>query len=173
MHRLLLVASLIVIAAALAARWWLVLRILAQADDDADHDAIPPSRRGAELHLQALAQWQSDDPKGATLRNSQLRFGMAVPPLSLLVAIFTAAVGRVPLALALTIPLAATALSVLVGISGLPRELTALSRHISGRNEVRVRADNVGIRCAVAHAWDRVFPAVLRWLQSKGATTGS
>jgi len=171
MHRLLLVASLIVIAAALAARWWFVLRILAQADDEAGNDTTPPSRRGAELHHAALAQWQCDDAKDAALRNAQLRFGMAVPPLSLLVAIFAAAVGRVPLALALTIPLAATALSVLVGFSGLPRELMALSRHISGRTGIR--ADDPGIRCALAHARDRVFPTVLRWLQTKAARTGS
>lgn len=171
MHRLLLVASLIVIAAALAARWWLVLRVLAQADEEAKNETAPPSRRGALLHRQALAEWQHDDPKGAALRNAQLRFGMAVPPLSLLVAIFAAAVGRVPPALALTIPLAATALSVLVGFSGLPRELVALSRHISGRSGART--DDAGIRCALAHAKDRVFPTALRWLQTKGAGTGS
>jgi hypothetical protein len=165
MHRLLILMSVLVIGGALVARWWLALRPLAQAIDQPPADAVAASRRGDELLQDALAQWQRDDPRGAAARNAQLRFGMAAPPLSLLIAIFAAAVGKVPLLIAVAIPLAATALAVVVGISGLPRELDAVARHIAG--QPAAHRDDAGARFALAHAWNRAFPAALRWLLAR------
>ncbi len=171
MHRLLILLSVLMIGAALVARWWLALRPLAQAIDQSHNDAVTASRRGEELLQQALVQWQRDDPRSAAVRNAQLRFGMAAPPLSLLIAIFASAVGRIPFVMAMAIPLAATALAVIVGISGLPRELEAVSRYIAG--QPADRRDDAGARFALAHAWNRAFPAALRWLQARLSSTRS
>jgi hypothetical protein len=136
MWRLLLLFSALPIAAALIARWWFGLRVLATQgkracrsdpakwpalpDTTAPVDALVPAdasavEYGRLLRLAALAAWKERDPKAAASRENSRRFGMAVPPLSGIVAIFAAIVAKIPIMGTFSILFAATALACALG----------------------------------------------------------
>ena len=114
MWRLLLIFSLLPIGAALLMRWWFGTRVLLQLGGRAcrcdqarwdrglgagplatpGHDA-PAGEFGNRLRLAALAEWQRSDPKRAAARESGRRFGLAVPPLSGVVAVFAVIVAKI------------------------------------------------------------------------------
>lgn len=186
MFRLILFFSLIPLALALLARWWFGARVLA-ADGNrpcrcdltrwlpAPGDAAVIHRAeasaaefGRQLHLKALAAWRDDNPKAAASRDKSRRFGLAVPPLSGLVAVFAVLVGKVPVIGAITILLGATALATVLALLALPAELTAIARtarRIRDENNFPNRDDqDAVIRCASAHAWTKALPPILRWI---------
>lgn len=185
MYRALLFISLLPIAIALIARWWFGVRILANlgkrpcrcdlqrwlpspGDEAVIHRAEGTAGEfGNQLRLKALAEWRGRDPKAAASRENMRRFGLAVPPLSALVAVFAVLVGKIPVMGVFAILLGATALSGLLGILTLPPELAAITRTArKARDEKnfpnREDEDSV-IRCAMAHAWDVALPPILRW----------
>ncbi len=186
MFRLILFISLFPIAIALVARWWFGMRILAArggracrcdlgrwlpmpGDEAVIHRAEESAAGfGKQLRIKALAEWKEQDVKAAQARANSLRFGMAVPPLSGIVAVMAVLVGKVPVTGAIAILLGATALSAAFGLLTLPAELTAISRMAR-----KVRAEkqfpnsddeDAVIRCASAHAWDVALPPILRCL---------
>jgi hypothetical protein len=184
--RLILFFSLFPIALALGARWWFGVRVLAQTgsrkcrcdlgrwtpspgDEAVIHRAENTAAEfGRELRLKALSDWRESDPKAAASRENSRRFGLAVPPLSGIVAIFAMFVGKIPFLGALAIPVAATALAGILGLLTLPPELTAISRRARKLREDKSfpsseDADAV-IRCAIAHAWDASLPPLLRMI---------
>jgi len=186
MFRLILVLSLIPIAIALAVRWWHGGRVLAaeggrlcrcdlkrwlpiRGDESVIHRAEESAAEfGRQLRIKALDEWRVQDPKAAAARESARRFGMAVPPLSALVAVFAMIVGKIPLSGAISILLAATAVAAVLGLLALAPELGAINRAArkvreDGDFPARDDADAV-IRCAVAHAWDLALPPILRWI---------
>lgn len=187
MFRFILILSILPIAAAMLARWWFGLRVLADegrrtcrcdlaswmpAPGDAAviHRAEKSAAEfGGELRAKALAEWFEKDPKAATARESSRRFGMAVPPLSAVIAVFALLAGRTPLMGAIAILFAATALAAAFGLLSLPPELRAIARHARGVRQGRSfpASDDEAtvIRCAVAHAWSESLPPILRWLQ--------
>jgi hypothetical protein len=186
MFRLLFFLALLPLAIALAARWWFGVRVLASdgkrpcrcdltrwlpAPGDAAviHRAEASAAEfGRQLHLKALAEWRQHDPKAATSRDKSRRFGLAVPPLSGLVAVFAVLVGKVPVFGAITILLGATALATALALLALPAELTAIARtarRIRDEKNFPDRDDqDAVIRCANAHAWDASLPPILRWI---------
>jgi hypothetical protein len=114
---------------------------------------------GRQLRLAALAQWRQRDPKPAKSRESALRFGLAVPPLSAMVPVFGAIV----------IFLSATALAAVFGLLSLGSELRAIAITAKALRTTRAfpRSDDedATIECAIAHAWLEAAPPVLRLLQ--------
>ena len=189
--RLLLIASLIPIAICLAARWWNGTRVLANLDgtacrcdlkrwlpDPEDESTVHRAEDtagafGKQLRLKALAEWKSENLRAWRSRENARRFGMAVPPLSAIIAVFAVIVAKIPLIGLLAVPLAATAISTVIGQLSLPGELAAIARYAK-----RVRNDHAFpdpdheeavIRCACAHAWDLATPPILRCLNKPGA----
>ena len=187
MYRLLLIISLIPIVIALVARWWFGLRVLATVgaracrcdlarwmpapgDDAAVHRAENSAADfGRELRLKALEEWHARDPKAAKAREGAHRFGMAVPPLSGIIAVMGLLVGRIPPVGAIAILLAASALAAAFSLLSLPNELRAIANCARGMRENKsfpAEADEMAVvECAMAHAWDAALPPVLRWLQ--------
>lgn len=186
MFRVILFLSLFPIAAALAARWWFGVRILLDAgkrqcrcdlgkwlpapgDEALLHRAEESAAEfGRQLRLKALAEWTERDPKAAASREGTRRFGMAVPPLSAVVAVFAVLVGKIPIIGAIAILLGATALSALLGLLTLPPELSAISRAARQLREKKGFPDrddeSAVIRAANAHAWNLALPPILRWM---------
>jgi hypothetical protein len=187
MYRLLLILSLAPLVVALLSRWWFGLRVLAiegtracRCDltrwfpPDSGKDGVQRAEAsagdfGRNLREMALADWKQSDPSAASAREGMRRFGMAVPPLSAVVAIFAMVVGKIPLAGVLAILLGATALAAVFGLLTLPAELQAIQRAARKAREQGGFPDAddhaTVLRCAVAHAWVAAVPPILNLLQ--------
>ena len=187
MWRLLFLFSVLPIAAALIARWWFGMRVLANdgvrpcrcdlatwmplPDDKAViHRAEESAAEfGRQLRLKALAEWRERDPKAAALREGSRRFGMAVPPLSGVVAVLAVIVARIQIMGGISMLLAATALAAVLGILSMAPELAAITRAARKLREAksfpRREDEDAIIRCAVAHAWKETLPPILGLLQ--------
>ena len=185
MFRLILFLSLFPIAIALVARWWFGARVLA-ARARAPAAAISAAgcprpamtalihraeesagEFGRQLRLKALAEWQATDPKAARSRENTRRFGLAVPPLSGVVAVFAVLVGKIPVMGAVTLFCSEPPrLSALLGLLSLPPELApspAPPAEPATTKVSRISDDEEAvIRCAIAHAWDAALPPVMR-----------
>lgn len=184
MFRLLLFLSLFPIAIALVGRWWFGTRILATegnrpcrcdltqwlpapGDDALVHRAEETAAEfGRQLRLKALADWSSHDSKAAESRENMRRFGLAVPPLSGVVAVFAVFVGKIPVMGGIAVFLAAIALAALLGVLTLPPELGAITRAARKTRDTkgfpRHDEEQAVVRCAMAHAWEAALPPVLR-----------
>lgn len=187
MWRLLFLISALPIAAALIARWWFGMRVLAEdgmrpcrcdlgnwmpsADDTAViHRAEETAAEfGRQLRLKALTEWKEQDPKAAAARENSKRFGMAVPPLSAIIAVFAVLVAKIPIMGAISVVLAATALASALGMLSLAPELAAIVRAAKKLREAksfpRRDDEDAVIQCAVAHAWKETLPPMLGMLQ--------
>jgi len=187
MWRLLLTFSLLPIGAGLLLRWWFGTRVLAQLGgrpcrcdrvrwDQTLGDNLPANASteapaaefGNRLRLAALAEWQRSDPKRAAARESGRRFGLAVPPFSAMVAVFAVILAKIPVAGAIAIFLAATALATAFGLLSLGEELRAIGRAARALRQARafIRSDDEDavIQAAVARAWCETLPKVLQML---------
>jgi hypothetical protein len=187
MWRLLILASILPITAALFSRWRFGLRVLAEIGDHpcrCDLDSWLPApgdtavihradesaaEFGRQLRLKALAEWREHDPKAAIARENSRRFGIAVPPFSGIVSLLAVIVAKIPIIGAITVVLAATALSSAVGLLALPPELKAIARTARKSREAksfpRRDDEDAVIRCAVAYAWKEALPPILSSLQ--------
>lgn len=187
MWRLLFLFSILPIAAAFIARWWFGLRVLAEqsgrecrcdlenwmpAPDDSSvvHRAEASAGEfGKQLRLKALAEWRARDPKAAAARESSRRFGMAVPPLSGIVAVLAVMVAKIPIIGAISLLLAATALAAVLGLLSLAPELLAITSAAKKLRETRSfprrEDEDAVVRCAIAHAWKETLPPVFSLLQ--------
>ncbi len=187
MWRLLLLFSILPLAAALIARWWFGLRVIAEhggrtcrcdlAKWSPSSDNVGITQRaeesaaefGRQLRLKALAEWRERDPKAAASRESSKRFGMAVPPLSGVVAVLAVIVAKIPIVGAISVLLAATALAAILGLLSLAPELIAIAAAAKklrdGRSFPRREDEDAVIQCATAHAWKETLPPVLMLLQ--------
>lgn len=185
MWRVLLILSILPLLLAMGCRWWFGLRQLATAgrrhcriNQTLTHTLRPSASVPAEesaagygklLRQSALAVWMQDDPKAAMARQGALRFGMAVPPLTVIAAVFAVFLAKIPVLGGIAIVIAATALAALISLLGLGAELRAIARHAGLLRENRVfpRRDDEDavILAATAHAWNEAIPPILRWLQ--------
>ncbi len=187
MWRLLFIFSALPIIAAFVCRWFFGLRILADegkrpcrcdlatwmpspGDSAVIHRADESaSEFGRQLRLKALAEWREQDPKAAAARENSRRFGMAVPPLSGVIAVFAVLVAKIPVMGGISCVLAATALASALGVLSLAPEIAAITRTAKKLREARSfpRRDDEDavIRCAVAHAWKETMPPILGLLQ--------
>lgn len=187
MWRLLFIFSAIPIVAAFFSRWFFGLRILADdgkrqcrcdlatwiplpKDNAVIHRADESAAEfGRQLRLKALAEWREQDPKAAAARENSRRFGMAVPPLSGIVAVFAVLVAKIPVMGGISCVLAATALSSALGVLSLAPELAAITRTSKKLRAAKCfpRRDDEDavIRCAAAHAWKETMPPILSLIQ--------
>jgi len=150
MFQFLLFPSLLVIAAALAARWWFASKVWKECGE--------PARLAGELrHAEMLGKWKQSDPKAAAARAGALRFGMAAPPLTVVIAIFAVLVGKIPMGGAIALCAAMTAVACVFGLLSLPTELTAIQRFRKGN-----AMGEKEYLCVQATAWNRSLPPALR-----------
>lgn len=184
---LLLVVALLPLAGALFIRWWFGLRVLettgardcrcdlshwlpSPADAALVHRADGSAADfGRELRNKALVSWREQNPKAVKARESALRFGVAVPPLSAIVAVFAVLVGKIPVLGAIGLLLLITAIAAAFSLLSLPPELQAITEAAKRMRKDRsfpIRDDEEAvIACAVAHAWSESLPPLLRLIQ--------
>jgi hypothetical protein len=187
MFRLILFFSIIALAIAMIARWWFGIRILKTEGSrlcrcDLEQWTPPPGDKaqvhraeesaavfGHQLRLKALESWKKDDPKSAKSRVGAKRFGLAVPPLSGMVAVLAVFVGKMPIPGVAIIMIGATAVACVMSLLSLPVELSAITREAVKTNKQRVfpnRDDEEAvIHCAIAQAWEDALPPILKWFQ--------
>lgn len=180
-------ASLMALGAAMMVRWWFGLRVLATdgalactcdlgrwlpspLDPSKVHRADGSAAEfGSQLREKALASWREKDPRSATARENARRFGMAVPPLAVMIAVFAFLVRKIPLMGAIVVVLLLTLIAAAFGLLTLPAELRAIAAEAARMRKDRCfpnrDQEDAVIACAVAHAWDRALPPVLRLLQ--------
>ena len=186
MWRFIFLISILPIVAAIVARWYFGLRVIAaEGKRPCNADPIrwevyvgknppvetkdaPAQEFGKLLRLHALADWKSRDPKRAAARESARKFGLAVPPLALMCAVFAVLVAKIPFLGAVAILFASTALSAAFGLLTLGAELRAIAlttrRLRESRAFVRRDDEDAVAHCAVAHAWSESIPPILRIL---------
>ena len=187
MPRFLILLAALPIIAAFLIRWWLGVRVLsAQGRRQCSCDPhlwektfgsahLPTSNAAdarlfaAALRKAALADWKTREPKAAAAREGTRRFGMAVPPLSLMVVLLGVMVGRVPLIWALPVFLLAVALSAIFSYLGVAPELKATllaSRRLRDSRAFHRRDDeDAVIACAAALVWKEAAPPVFKLIQ--------
>lgn len=186
MWRLLFLLSILPIVAAIVARWHFGLRVLSREGRRPctldvirwkvylgdtpmieTHEA-PATEFGKLLRIAALEDWKARDPKRAASRESARKFGLAVPPFALIIAIFAFILARIPFLGALAILFASTALSAVFGLLTLGTELQAITFYIrklrASRAFMRRDDEEAVINCAIAHAWSESIPPILRIL---------
>jgi hypothetical protein len=181
-----LIAALPIVAAFLL-RWWFGMRVLSGTgrrvcscdlsrwENAFGKEALPPSGKADArayatlLRKVALADWKTRDPKAAASRDGARRFGMAVPPLSLMVAVLAIFVGKIPVTGALAIFFLAIAFSVIISYLSISPELNAIlaaSRRLRDTGVFRRRDDeDAVIEAASALVWKEAAPPVFNLIQ--------
>lgn len=187
MPRLLLIISVLALVVAFIARWWFGLRVLAAEGEricrcdlntwlpaPGDHAKVhraegTAAEFGEQLRNKALVDWASEMPKAARSRENNRRFGLAVPPLSIVIAVFALIGAKVPWIGAIVIIFAATAVAGILAMTSITPELQAITRAAKKARDARAfpqRDDeSVIVRCAYAHAWRKAFPPLFRLIQ--------
>ncbi len=187
MFRILILLAALPIIAAFVARWWFGMRILSTAgrrqcscdlsrwEKSFGKDNLPPSKNGdariyaALLRKAALADWSTRDSKAAAAREGSRRFGMAVPPLSLMIAILAIIVGKILVTGAIAIFLLAIAFSVIISYLSISPELNAIlvtARRLRDTGAFHRRDDeDAVIKAASALVWKEGAPPVFNLIQ--------
>lgn len=187
MWNLLLVFSILPVAISMAIQWWFGFRVIeghraaqcrvtATRWEDSLGSTLPAEALeasaddfGQKIRLAALDAWQVRDGKRAAARKSARTFGVAVPPLTAMVAVFAVILAKIPVMGAIAIFVAAIALSCVFGLLSLPAELHAVAITARRIRERRVftRADDedAAISCAIARAWTEALPPILKLVQ--------
>ncbi|MFD2257675.1 hypothetical protein ACFSSA_13410 [Luteolibacter algae] len=187
MFRLLILLAALPIIIAFVVRWWFGMRILAEKgklqckcdigrwEKAFGSENLPVSQVGDAviyadfLRKSALVDWGARDPKAATSREGARRFGMAVPPLALMIAILAIIVGKIPIAGAIAIFLLAIAFSVIISYLSIATELKAIlitSRRLRDTAVFHRRDDeDAVIEAATALAWKEAAPPVFNLIQ--------
>jgi hypothetical protein len=178
--RLLFFCSALMLAAALLLRGWFGKRGLIQfggrtCQPDPERwqnwsgESLPEKSDagtlGRELRRVALQRWSDLDPKAARAREAARRFGLAVPPLTIVVLVFAVMLAKLPLFGALAIGLGSTSLSAAMGLLSIGPELRAVARAAGELRGLRIfrRADDeeAVIACAQAAVWMAALPPIL------------
>jgi hypothetical protein len=187
MWRPLFFFSALGIALSLIIRWWFGLRVLetegqrpcrcdldrwlpAPGDNAVIHRAEGTAAEfGNQLRQKALAEWKERNPKAFASRESSRRFGLAVPPLSGMVAILAAVVAKVPLFGGFTLFLGATTMAAVFGLLALAPELQAIlvtAQKLRDQKSFPRRDDeDAVIQCGIAHAWKESLPPIFHLFQ--------
>lgn len=187
MFKLLIIISAFPILAAFLLRWWFGTRVisstgkhqctcnLAKWEKSFGKKHLPPSadadaRIHAEyLHNAALADWKIREPKAAATREAVRRFGMAVPPLTAMVAILGMLVGRIPFGIVIAVFLLAIALAATFAYLGLAPELRAVAITARRLRDTRIYArrddEDAVIQAATALAWKQAAPPIFNLIQ--------
>ncbi len=117
----------------------------------------------------ALADWRVRDKKAAIAREGTRRFGMAVPPLTAMVAILGIMVGRVTPSYGIAIFLLATALAAIFSYLSIAPEINAIlttARRLRTSGIFHRRDDeDAVIQAAVAISWKEAAPPIFNLLQ--------
>jgi len=185
--RFLILLAVLPIIAAFVARWWLGLRVISTAgrrqcscdlalwEKSFGTENPPPSKSGdalifAEtLRKASLADWKTREPKAAASRAGVRRFGMAVPPLALMVVVLGAIVKRVPVSFVLPVFLTAIALAIIFSYLSIAPELNAMliaSRRLRASGAFHRRDDEDAVIAATkALVWKESTPPILNLIQ--------
>jgi hypothetical protein len=187
MWRLLILISVLPIVVSLLARWWFGLRVLANhstqvcrcdlekwnpltsGEKGLQRAEASAAEFGRQVRLASLTEWRTTTPAAAISREKSKRFGMAVPPLSGLIAVLAVFAAKVPIIGALAIFLAATATATALGVITIAPELLAVTRYTMKLRGNQAFPNNdeqeAVMRCAIAHVWKEAVPPILALLQ--------
>ncbi|MGJ8632534.1 MAG: hypothetical protein ACSHX7_01320 [Luteolibacter sp.] len=187
MFRLLILIAALPIIAAFVARWWFGMKVIASKGQHqckcdlekwsrtfGDENLPLATRADARVYAEllrksALEDWRTREPKTATSREGGRRFGMAVPPLALMIAILAMIIGKIPVVGAIAIFLLAIAFAVIISYLGIAPELKAIlvtSRRLKdARIFPRTEDELAVLRTTTALAWKEAAPPVFNLLQ--------
>ena len=187
MFRFLVILAALPIIAAFLLRWWFGIRILttfgkrqcscnlAKWEETFGAETVPPAASAdARVHAQflhkaTLLDWQRREPKSAASREAVRRFGMAVPPLSAMVAILAVIVMKLTPFMAIAVFLLAVAVAAIFAYLGLAPELRAIaltSRRLRATRIYPRREDeDAVIQAATALAWKQAAPPIFNLVQ--------
>ncbi len=121
------------------------------------------------LRKTSLADWRTRDPKAAASRESARRFGMAVPPLALMVAILAVFVAKIGVTMAIAIFLLAIAFAAVISYLGIAPELNAMLTTSRRLRDLHIfpRSDDeeAVIAATSALVWKEAAPPVFNLIQ--------
>ncbi|BCU79759.1 hypothetical protein [Luteolibacter sp. LG18] len=186
MPRILFLLAALLIAGAILARGWYGKRILIgyggrrgrvnvevwRGVFGEEPKALPAEataeEHGRALREAALERWHRDDPPAARAREAARRFGLGVPPFTLVAVVFAVMVAKLAIFTGLAVVMAATALATMFGLVSIGSELKAVAvacriareRHLFPRRE----DEDAVIACAEAEVWMQALPPILRWV---------
>lgn len=186
MWRIIFILSVFPVLAAVAAAWWFGSRVLAMwggtrcrvdaarwrriFGEDAGElgDDMTAAELSREIHRRGIEQWKRDDPRAAASRAGAKSFGVAVPPLAVMVMALGALAGRVPVFGAVAGVLGAVAISAAFLILSVGTELSMILALMRKLQDQRVffRSDDerAVAECLAAWVWEDSIPPVLRLL---------
>lgn len=181
----LLLASLLIVVGSVLVRAWFGKRVIAASGgrvcrvrgerwrevlgERIPVPADPPYATvcGIGVRAAALEQWKKDDPRAARSREAAKRFGLAVPPLTVVVVVFAILVMKLGPLNAIPVVLGATALACVFGLLSTGSELRAVARTMRKVREAYVfpnsEDEDAVAACAAAEVWMQALPPVLRW----------
>lgn len=187
MSRLLIIIAVVPILITFILRWWFGLRHIASLKtqqctcnlekwQDTLGDGYLPASSSGDLIIyadllrkSALADWKIRDSKTAISREASRRFSMAVPPLTAMIVILGAVVGRVPPVYAIAIFLLSIAFTASVSYLSLAPELKAIlvtSRRVRDRRIFPRKDDeDAVIQTAISLAWKEAAPPIFNLIQ--------
>lgn len=183
MWQLLILLSSLPIAAVVLLRAWFGLRVLKtsgvrQVDADpgrwlqsigTEAPPVTAATAGQALRQAALDHWRASDPGQVKAWESARRFGFAVPPLAVVIALLGIIATRIQPMLGIAAVCVCVALSVVFNLLHLGAEIRAIAATATRLRETRAfrRSDDEDavISCATAHAWCEAVPPILRWLR--------
>jgi hypothetical protein len=183
MWQLLILVSSVPIAALLLLRSWWGLRVLksvgARTVSAAPQrwlaitgcPASPPTAAaaGRELRQAALDDWRAREPGQVKAWESARRFGMAAPPLAVVIVLLGIIAARIQPMLGIAGVCVLVALAAVFNLLHLGAEIRAIAAVATRVRESRAfhRQDDeeAVISCATAHAWCEAVPPILRWLR--------
>lgn len=187
MVRFLILIAILPVIAAFIARWWLGLRVLSsvgrrQCSCDptlwektfGTENPLPSNSGDARIFAEALRKaaltdWKTREPKAAASREGVRRFGMAAPPLSLMIVILGIIVNRVPAIWAIPVFLLAIAVAVIFSYLSIAPELNAMllaSRRLRDSGAFNRRDDEDAVIAATsALVWKESTPPIFNLIQ--------
>jgi len=185
MPRIVLLLSALLIVAAVMARGWYGKRIVAGYGgrrcrvntgtwESLFGEMVKPlpaeasaADCGRALRDAAMARWEQENQAAYRGREAARRFGLGVPPFTLVTVVFAVAVAKLPVFAGIAVVFAATALATMFGLVSIGTELRAVAaagklaraRHLFPRQE----DEEAAIACAEAEVWMNTLPPILRW----------
>ncbi len=123
---------------------------------------------GLALRKAALDEWRRRDAAQAKAWQSARYFGMAVPPLAVVIVILGMVATRVPFKMGAALVCLLLALAVVFNLLHLGAEIRSIARAAASLRKTgafrRLAEEEAVISCATAHAWNQAVPPILRWL---------
>lgn len=172
MPRIFIILSLVPLVISLVARWYFGTRILFLERDHScrllhSHETETAVTLGRRWRRAAIKRWIIDHPRTAKKRQHALRFGLILPPLTLIACILSILAFKMSVLTGLAIFLLILTLAIVANWLTLPSEILAIQDKSSYLIDDQTKVKNIKdeptiLVCAIAHSWDDSVPPMLK-----------